>query len=217
MLVLSFCCHLQGREPFCLFIETVAALPEDYSGKLQFFVSNRCEEIIARFLLSVLVLDQISDPNMAVDMVIHLFYSVFLPKVYLEIIQGIIKRFAELLEDGIYWPGGRPGYIKLSQSPWSHVVTLLQTWQHSTLTMNSAQREYDRMRNAPNREDYRERMYASLRPSHRVAFLEFRQFGLVLPFGSLNAHFNAPNVTLFSTDSGKWLQTDHADPLNLFE
>ena len=55
-------------------------------------------------------------------------------------------------------------------------------------------------------------MYAKLRPSHRVAFQEFRRFGIVLPFGAPNAHFNVPNPSLFSPE-GKWLQTDYADPL----
>jgi hypothetical protein len=55
-------------------------------------------------------------------------------------------------------------------------------------------------------------MYAGLKPSHRVAFQEYRRFGIVLPFGAMNAHFNSPNRSLFSP-TGSWLQTDYADPL----
>jgi hypothetical protein len=69
---------------------------------------------------------------------------------------------------------------------------------------------------SPSREDLRDRFYCRLEPSHRLAFREFRNFGLVLPFGALNAHFNFPNRFLFSP-SGKWLQTDHADPLGSWE
>jgi len=80
------------------------------------------------------------------------------------------------------------------------------------MSLDEVQREYDRVRTAPSREDFRERMYAQLRPSHRVAFQEYRRFGIVFPFGAVNAHFNTPNVSLFSLD-GTWLQTDYADPL----
>jgi hypothetical protein len=59
-------------------------------------------------------------------------------------------------------------------------------------------------------------MYLALRPAHRVAFHEFRRFGIVLPFGAMNAHFNCPNLSLFSPE-GKWLQTDYADPLEGWE
>jgi len=42
--------------------------------------------------------------------------------------------------------------------------------------------------------------------------MEFRRFGLVLPFGARNNHFNTTNKFLFSPQ-GKWLQDDLADPL----
>jgi len=214
-LFLILACSSQGREPFRHFMETIAGLPEDYSGKLNFLISDGCAEVAARFLLAVLVLGAGSDTNVAVDMVIHLLYSVFLPKGYLQIIKNMIGLFGEHLEEGIPWLGDGNGYVRVLLA--FRIIPLLQKWEQSTLTMDSAQKEYDRMRNAPHREDFTQRMYSSLRPSHRLAFWEFRRFGLVLPFGALNAHFNAPNVTLFSADSGKWLQTDHTDPLYLYE
>jgi len=82
----------------------------------------------------------------------------------------------------------------------------------SPLSFGEAQEGYDRVRTAPSRQDYRDRMYAGLKPSHRVAFQEYRRFGIVLPFGAMNAHFNSPNRSLFSP-TGSWLQTDYADPL----
>lgn len=36
----------------------------------------------------------------------------------------------------------------------------------------------------------RERYLHKLRPYHRVSWMEFRSFGLLLPMGGLNAHFN---------------------------
>lgn len=55
-----------------------------------------------------------------------------------------------------------------------------------------------------------------MEPSHRVACMEYRRYGIVLPFGAFNAHFNVPNSTLFSHD-GQWLQNDSANPLQGWE
>lgn len=55
-----------------------------------------------------------------------------------------------------------------------------------------------------------------MEPSHRLSAQEFRRFGLVLPFGARNDHFNYPNQYLFSPE-GKWLQDDLATPLDSWE
>ncbi|RXW13619.1 hypothetical protein EST38_g12235 [Candolleomyces aberdarensis] len=81
------------------------------------------------------------------------------------------------------------------------------------IAIDDAQAEYDRVRMAPERRDYRDRMYNNLKPPHRVAFYAFRRYGIVLPLGAANAHFNCANSSLFSLE-GKWLQTDYADPLS---
>lgn len=52
--------------------------------------------------------------------------------------------------------------------------------------------------------------------SHRVACIEHRRHGLVLPFGAPNAYFNTPNSTLFSRH-GQWLQNDSVSPLQGWE
>lgn len=94
----------------------------------------------------------------------------------------------------------------------SEAMQVLLSFVKTSLSIGDAQGEYERVRNAPSRKDYRDRMYAGLKPAHRVAYQEYRRFGIILPFGSVNAHFNVPNQSLFSP-SGKWLQTDYADPL----
>ncbi|EEB98313.1 hypothetical protein MPER_02205 [Moniliophthora perniciosa FA553] len=66
--------------------------------------------------------------------------------------------------------------------------------------------------NAPERVDYRDRVYARLKPSHRVAVQEWRRFGLLMPFGAPNAHLNRPNPSLITPTGQLWLD-DSADPL----
>eukprot|EP00897_Mesotaenium_endlicherianum_P008869 jgi/Mesen1/800/ME000110S_11059 len=63
-----------------------------------------------------------------------------------------------------------------------------------------------------NRRDFRDRRISSLKPHHRASWTEFRQFGMLLPFGALNAHHNAPNKLLLDLHYG-WTISDDADPL----
>lgn len=66
---------------------------------------------------------------------------------------------------------------------------------------------------APSRNDRHHRQYCRIEPSHRLAALEFRRFGLVLPFGAANNNFSTTNKFLFSSE-GRWLQSDMADPMD---
>ena len=97
----------------------------------------------------------------------------------------------------------------------SRVRGLLMENVGPVMSLDQAQMEYKRVRKAPSRVDFRDRMYMGLRPSHRLAFLEYWRFGIILPFGALNAHCNVPNPSLFA--DGMWLQTDFADPLESWE
>lgn len=86
----------------------------------------------------------------------------------------------------------------------------------SKLSALDAQIEYKRVTTAHSRRDYRDRMYARLRPSHRVAVQEYRRSGIVLPFGAPSFHFDCPNVSQFSPN-GRWLQDDFSHPLDGWE
>jgi len=63
------------------------------------------------------------------------------------------------------------------------------------------------------REDRHHRNYLRLNPSHRLSFLEYRRFGIVLPFGAADNRFNTANKFLFSP-TGRWLENDLASPLH---
>ena len=69
---------------------------------------------------------------------------------------------------------------------------------------------------ADSRVDYRHRYYSRIEPSHRLAMLEWRRFGLVMPFGAVTAHMNLPNRWLFSPD-GRLFLYDSANPLDGWE
>ena len=63
----------------------------------------------------------------------------------------------------------------------------LLSYISSNFSLGDVRREYDEVRKAPSRCDYRERVCIHLWPSHRVAFQEYYDFGIVLPLGAVNA------------------------------
>jgi len=194
-------------------VQTINALPHDYSGHLQVLINDGCLPVVARNIAILLILGTVSDEKMAADIALHFWYSVFLPAEYGMHIMAIVTSFL-CREDPQPQPLGPRSSMDCLFPP--EALQLFRRFGSLSVSMADAQNEYDRVRTAPSRRDFRDRMYAKLKPSHRVAFQEFRRFGIVLPFGAFNAHFNVPNASLFSV-GGKWLQTDYADPLEGWE
>ncbi|TFK38372.1 hypothetical protein BDQ12DRAFT_705388 [Crucibulum laeve] len=193
-------------------IKTVNSLPSNYSGELKIALNDASLPVVSRNIILLLILGTIADEAMASDVALHLWYSAFIPSEYKLQISTILMTFLNQADED--------GNFKSKLGPWStlHSVLLPETMKYflhfvsSEMSIGDAQEEYDRVRMASSRRDYWDRMYAGLNPSHRLALQEFRRFGIVLPFGAPNAHFNVPNQSLFSYD-GKWLQRDFADPL----
>ena len=168
--------------------------------------------VMCRNIVLLLILGTISDEVIAADVALHFWYSAFIPAEYL--LQISIALVSFLGYESRTFPLGPHSTL----SGWlsSQVKEGLSHFISSPISVRDAQDEYARVRNAPSRRDFRDRMYIGLRPSHRVAFQEYRRSGIILPFGAATAQFNCPNRSLFSP-SGKWLQTDYADPLEGWE
>ncbi|OAX31589.1 hypothetical protein K503DRAFT_777457, partial [Rhizopogon vinicolor AM-OR11-026] len=191
-------------------VQTINSLPDDYSGHLEVLINDATLPVVARNMAILLILGTVSDETMAADIALHFWYSVFIPAEYGNNILAIVTS-ALLRETQEPQPLG-PRSSMSCLIPAEAMEFFRRFGSIASISMADAQNEYDRVRTASYRGDFRDRMYAKLKPSHRVAFQEFRRFGIVLPFGAANAHFNIPNASLFSLD-GKWLQTDYADPL----
>ncbi|KAF8626500.1 hypothetical protein AX17_006553 [Amanita inopinata Kibby_2008] len=188
---------------------TVNSLPQDYSGHLNILFNDGTLPIVFRNAVLLYILGTVEDESLAADMALHFWYSAFLPVEYRIRISAVVTPFLANLYDN--HPIGPLSTIRCLFP--TDVKEHFLHFCSSSFPIGEAQEELDCVRNAPHRRDYRDRMYLLLRPSHRVAYQEFRRFGLVLPFGAANAHFNVPNASLFSLDQ-KWLQTDFADPLH---
>jgi len=199
-------------------IKTVNSLPPTYTGAIEILINDRNPPVIARNLMFLLILAEVADEDLAVDTVLHLWYSTFIPKEYtIQMLLLAPKLWSYLTDEetsGSPFPLGKTSTLRMDGmlEPLLDVLLHYLKPEGQSLTLEEAQAEYSRVKRFPTRLDYRDRLYAGLRPSHRLAFEEYRRFGLVLPFGAANNHFNTPNPTLFSED-GRWLQTDFADPL----
>ncbi|KAJ6621452.1 hypothetical protein B0H10DRAFT_1945278 [Mycena sp. CBHHK59/15] len=65
----------------------------------------------------------------------------------------------------------------------------------------------------PTRLDSREKYFAGLKPSHRMAFERFRESGILAPFSLNTVNFTDPNRLLFCPQ-GNWLLPPDANPLH---
>ncbi|KAF8800836.1 hypothetical protein BYT27DRAFT_7245483 [Phlegmacium glaucopus] len=194
-------------------VHTINALPSNFMGNLDILVNDVTLPVICRNIVLLIILGTIPDEKNAADVALHFWYSAFIPMEYSQQLMSVLTSFMQHKSeshDSHVFPLGP--HSTLSCSLPLHAKEYFLHFVSSSISVTDAQDEYDRVRNAPSRRDYRDRMYEGLRPSHRVAFQEYRRFGIVLPFGAMNAHFNVPNISLFS-QNGKWLQTDYADPL----
>lgn len=193
-------------------VHTINSLPSNYLGNLHILVNDVNPAVICRNIVLLLILGTISDEVIAADVALHFWYSAFIPVEYLAQISIAVVSF--LQHESRIFPLG----LHSTLSGWlsTQAKQFLSHFISPPISVRDAQDEYARVRNAPSRRDYRDRMYMGLRPSHRVAFQEYRRSGIILPFGAAKAHFNCPNRSLFSSD-GRWLQTDYADPLEGWE
>lgn len=193
-------------------MKSINALPDEYNGHLRILINDVNPLVVSRNIALLLILGQIPDEALAADVALHFWYSVFMPAEYRIMLSAAIGKYLASINN-------KDKSFKLgSESSLSSKLLDIVGYFFAHMMRNKedevarAQAEYSRIRELPSRQDYRDRMYSRLRPSHRLAFKEYRRFGIVLPFGAINAHFNVLNRSLFSFD-GNWVQTDYADPL----
>jgi len=197
-------------------IRTVNGLPADYSGELNILLNDREPIIVLRNIVLLQLLGSIPDHVRAAEIALHYWYSAFVPFEYSLQMQAAMRDLMEQMGRDMTLFSALGSRATLSGEVIPDVLAELISMIRSLYQIGDASNELHRVRFAPSRKDFLHRHYCRLEPSHRLAFLEFRRFGLVLPFGAENGHFNTPNRLLFSP-SCEWLQTDHANPLDSWE
>ncbi|KDQ11252.1 hypothetical protein BOTBODRAFT_57568 [Botryobasidium botryosum FD-172 SS1] len=197
-------------------VRTINELPPDYSGKINILLNDREPIIVLRNLVLLLLCGGIFDKAHAAELALHFWYSAFVPINYAIQLQPFVASFAQHVKEDMSFslPLNSRSTMSgaLTPSVLGHLFTMLQ----SKYGISEANQEINRVRFAPSRQDRHHRQYCRLEPSHRLAFLEYRRFGLVLPFGARNDHFSHPNQLLFSSEC-EWLQDDLANPLESWD
>ncbi|KAH8089940.1 hypothetical protein BXZ70DRAFT_899118 [Cristinia sonorae] len=192
---------------------TISNLPLNYSHKLTVLLNDREEYIFIRNISLLLILGSTAiSTTHAANIALHFWYSAFLPMEYSAFLANRYVVFmTEEVKKGRFCVSlGHRATIS-GEMPTRALILMALTCD-SKYSEEDTAREINRVRFEPSRVDRHHRRYGRLEPSHRLASLEFRRFGLVLPFGARNDRFNTPNRYLFSPE-GQWLQDDLADPL----
>jgi Domain of unknown function (DUF4470) len=81
-------------------VQTVNALPEDYSGHLTVLLSDMDGIIVARNLLLLAVLGSIDDSAQAAEIALHLWYSAFIRPTHVVVLCHIIGSLLEQMVRG---------------------------------------------------------------------------------------------------------------------
>ncbi|KAJ7663921.1 hypothetical protein DFH06DRAFT_986293 [Mycena polygramma] len=199
-------------------IRTINSLPPDYAGYCDVLLNDTNPVLVNRNLVILFVLLS-SGPSLdeAAEFCTHLMYSAVIPEAGAEYVKRCI--------DFIYASSGEfeadlsfhrcldtRGEGKVySVQPSAGIKRLLEMFQ-SNYTLSTALRSMKDTTLAPDRLDFREKYYAGLKPSHRMAFHRFRETGILAPFSLNTSNFTHPNRFLFSSQ-GIWMVPEDANAL----
>lgn len=189
-------------------VKTIADLPTEFNHQLHVTINDREFEVVARNIILLLFalasledLSSTSPDHQAVtvqiaEILIHVWYSVFLPNAMLSQIQRNVKPLisqvcAKIIGKtpdsvlGKTWTFTSPGStirLVLRQKEWLRLEKCLDIPQ--SLTRGKARDIRAATMMAPERQDFRDRWYyKDATPFMRIAKQRFREDGLLLPFG----------------------------------
>ncbi|KAF2258559.1 hypothetical protein CC78DRAFT_426128, partial [Lojkania enalia] len=200
-------------------VETIVSLPGEYRGKCTAIINDNNFTIIARniiLLLTALFLE----PQEAVPMMIHFWYSVALPKVMVEtlrqrvfhhihdVCKKITKKPGESLQAKTFSFGGRWLRLILTRTQWED----LREFSSCRVDLDTAQRVRRGIMLAPERVDYLDRALYNMPARMRGSTLKFREDGILLPFGASREEFSIPDPTFFQNPK-VWPMKDDSNPL----
>ncbi|ESK84858.1 hypothetical protein Moror_14952 [Moniliophthora roreri MCA 2997] len=201
-------------------IKTVNALPSDYTGNLSILLNDNNSFVVARNFLMLTWLGIMDNVDEAAEFAVHYWYSVMLQS------QHCIHASLTLTRNKIFKEGFVGQNFPLTQTSTistnfdkddaSHTVSLIRAdMLFTTVDIRSANNAWAAVMNGPDRVDYREQLYGSMKPSHRVAMQRWRRFGIVQPLGAPDANFSLTNSSLLIpySDMGDLFIDDTASPL----
>ncbi|KAJ5959627.1 uncharacterized protein N7479_006777 [Penicillium vulpinum] len=201
-------------------IETVARLPDTYSGQCEIVMNGIHAGIISQNIMLLLTAFHFS-PEDAVPIMIHLWYSALIPA---SALAALRKKLLPLVEEvcseaaqkrsiqffkGFWRKNKACLQVELLKEEWERLRESFQVPGRFSAAMATSNRQDVTL--ATKREDSLHRvLYAQ--PRHwRISTMKFRRDGILLPFGCSRKEFDTPNPTFFNA-SRSWPMPDTADP-----
>jgi hypothetical protein len=166
-------------------------------------LNDRDPEIVIRNAILLLISLNAEETKEAVDCMIHIWYSAFIKKSHLDILQGKIRALVagvvqkvenkplKSLQAKSWSFGSRTLRLVLTKEIWCKLLERLDV--PVNLTVQKAHQIRTAVTLAPSRIDYRERRYMCLLPAHRLGQERYRTDGLLLPFDASRVQFDKPN------------------------
>jgi hypothetical protein len=185
-------------------IKTVNSIPDDFDKNILIVINDKDMDVAARNAIILLIICTIGDPDMAADLIIHLWYSSLLTESHMEILQTvilpIIQRCCDDMASKPGWgllsrkwtlPSGDSLNIAFCKDDWMRMLDYLRVPEG--LTRRRADEIRKRVTLQPLRRDYQETLLSAMKPGERVARDKFLNDGLLLPFGASTEGFTVPN------------------------
>ncbi|KAI8935048.1 hypothetical protein NX059_008712 [Plenodomus lindquistii] len=184
-------------------IKTIAGLSEGYKGECIAVLNDIDFIIVARNTIMLLIAIHF-ESDIAVPMIIHLWYSALLPSSMVQAIQTSILPMIEnvcqkisakpggALQAKTFESGGRKVRITLRKEEWARLARFCHTSEG--LTAEAAQRIRHRITLAPERVDYRDRALLNMPAGVRQGEMHFRHTGVLLPYGCSTREFDTPSI-----------------------
>ncbi|KAI2731486.1 hypothetical protein CBS147309_2403 [Penicillium roqueforti] len=201
-------------------VETIARLPDTYSGQCEIVMNGIHAGIFSQNVLLVLTAFHFPPEHAAIIM-IHLWYSALIPasiitavrKKLLPKIEKVCSEAAQKRSQPFFkcvWRKNKASlHVELARDEWEGLKGYLQVPADFSATEAACNRR-DVMFADNRKDEFQRTLYAQPR-YWRVSTMKFRDDGIMLPFGCSRKAFDTPNPMFFHT-SRNWPMPDSADP-----
>jgi hypothetical protein len=184
-------------------VRSLIGLPEEYNKTCTVVINDHNSTIVVRNILLLLIAYQFEEYE-AVPMMIHLWYSAFLPKCMVEALQKTLlprldqvcnkiqHRSTEFIQTETIRVENKSSLrIMLSKGNWFRLKAAITV--PAGLTASAANQVRQATTQGSTRADALEFELFLRRPAKRAAWKAFCEDGVLLPFGSSRDSFDTPN------------------------
>ncbi|KAF7519618.1 hypothetical protein PCG10_009904 [Penicillium crustosum] len=201
-------------------LETVARLPDTYSGECDIAMNGVSFGVFAQNIVLVLTAFHFP-PEEATPIMIHLWYSALIPTSVLTALQTKLLPLIEKVctEAALKRPKRLFKWVWKKNKSSLQLELLRDEWERLRYTLrfpgrfpaSEATRNRQEVVLADKRVDSLHRTLHAQPRYWRLSTMKFRRDGILLPFGCSRKEFDTPNPILFSA-SRSWPMPDSADP-----